>query len=153
MRAMITRDRFASTESRTLSWKSFPLIIDSQPPDKHAPLTWWRTRRPNQFCKKDAASVRLALAGTRIESEMRWQDAATGDCEDDAASAIGICVRQIKQHPINADEVDLAVSATLAYALLGDPASAVLLSWALKHRAKIDPCCDLLSDLWLVAEF
>jgi len=116
------------------------------------PLAWWRNRRPSRLFRKDSASLRLALAGTRIESEPRWSDAATGDCQD-GALAIGICVRQIKQHPINAIEVDLAASATLAYALLGDAASAVLLSWALKHRAKIDPPCALLSDLWLVADF
>lgn len=118
-----------------------------------APLAWWRTRRPNQLSRKDSALLRLAMAGTRIESEPRWRDAATGDSEGDGALAIGICVRQIKQHPINAVEVDMAVSATLAYALLGDAASAVLLAWALKHRAKIEPSCALLSDLWLVADF
>jgi hypothetical protein len=93
------------------------------------------------------------LAWTEIEREPRWRDATTGQDEDDGALAIGICVRQIKQYPINAVEVDLAVSATLAYALLGDAASMVLISWALKHRAKIDPPCALLSDLWLIADF
>ena len=97
--------------------------------------------------------MRFALAGTRIESEPHWPDAARGDGEGYAAIAIGICVRQIKRHPINAPEVDMAVSATLAYALLGDAASAVLLSWALKHRAKVEPGCAVLSDLWLVADF
>jgi hypothetical protein len=92
------------------------------------------------------------LAGLCVECEPRWREAATGDAEH-AAAAIGICVRQVRKHPINAPEVDLAVSATLAYALLGDAACAVLMAWALKHRAKIDPPCDLLSDLWLVADF
>jgi len=93
------------------------------------------------------------LAGTRIESEDCWQDAAIGDGKALAAVAIGICVRQIKKHPIIATEVDLAVSATLAYALLGDAASAVLLAWALKHRAKIEPRCAVLSDFWLISDF
>jgi hypothetical protein len=97
--------------------------------------------------------LRIALGGTRIESEDRWQDAALGDRKRHAATAIGICVRQIKKHPIIATEVDFAVSATLAYALLGDAASAVLLAWALKHRAKIEPRCAVLSDFWLISDF
>jgi hypothetical protein len=67
-----------------------------------------------------------------------------GDAKAHAAVAIGICVRLIKKHPIIATEVDFAVSATLAYALLGDAASAVLLAWALKHRARIEPQCAVL---------
>lgn len=76
-----------------------------------------------------------------------------GDGKAHAAVAIGICVRQIKKHPIIATEVDFAVSATLAYALLGDAASAVLMAWALKHRAKIEPRCAVLSDFWLISDF
>lgn len=117
------------------------------------PLIWWRKRTPYQFVRRDAASLRMALTATQLDNEVRWRDTITGNVTEFAATAIGICVRQIKKHPIDAIEVDLAVSATLSYALLGDAACAVLMAWALKHRAKIDPPCALLSDLWLIADF
>lgn len=148
MRAATTTNRFRFHLIRTPSEYAPAPIVDSE-----SPLVWWRTRRPDQLLRKDSASLRLALAGTCIDSEPRWRDAATGDGDEYAAFAIGISVRQIRKHPIVANEVDLAVSATLAYALLGDAASAVLLAWALRHRAKIDPPCALLSDLWLITDF
>ena len=117
------------------------------------PFACWRRRRPDQLSRKDSTSLRLAFAGTRIESEPRWQEVATGHWAGNSALAIGICIRQVKMHPINAVEVDLAVSATLACALLGDAASAILMSWALRHRAQIEPSCALLGDLWLIADF
>jgi len=149
MRATNARDLIISAAT----WESFKLIEEPPPTDANTPFTWWRTRTPDQFQRIDAASLRMALAGTRIVDEPRWQDAATGDDRSYAATAIGICVRQVKEYPINAAEVDLAVSAILAYAILGDAASAILMAWALKHRAKIDPPCALLSDLWLIADF
>jgi hypothetical protein len=118
-----------------------------------SPLVFWRTRRPDQMRPIDAASVRMALAGTLISGECRWEDAIAGDGDGYAAVGIGICVRQMKKHPVDAAEVELAMSATLAYALLGDAASAVVMAWALRHRAKIDPRCSLLSDLWLASDF
>lgn len=121
--------------------------------DPRPPLIWWRTRTPDEFVRRDAASLRMALTAMNLENEVRWRDTIAGDVQGYAATAIGICVRQIKAHPIDAIEVDLAVSATLSYALLGDAACAVLMSWALKHRARIDPPCAMLSDLWLIANF
>jgi cardiolipin synthase len=47
----------------------------------------------------------------------------------------------------------LALSAVLACALEGDPASAILISSALRRRSKFDPSCRQLSLLWLVAKF
>lgn len=117
------------------------------------PLIWWRKRTPDQFVRRDAASLRMALTATHLENEALWRDTIIGDVQEYAATAIGICVRQVKNHRIDDIEVDLAVSATLSYALLGDAASAVLMSWALKHRAEIDPPCAVLSDLWLIANF
>lgn len=147
MRTTNARDSFAFQFIRPPAGAAASVV------EPEAPLAWWRRRRPDQLFRKDAASLRLALAGTCIKGEARWRDAAAGDFEGDGALAIGICVRQIKRHPMDAIEVDLAVSATLANALLGDAASTVLMSWALKHRAKLDPPCALLSDLWLVADF
>lgn len=153
MRATNARDLIMYAEDSPLRWDSFHLVKNSPSKGVDTPLVWWRTRRPNRLHRTDAASLRLALVGTRIQHEPRWSDAATGDHQTYAAAAIGICVRQFRIHPINATEIDLAVSATLAFALLGDAASAVLISWALRHRAKIDPPCAKLSDLWLIADF
>jgi hypothetical protein len=118
-----------------------------------SPLSWWRTRRPNRFVRKDAATLRLALAGSLINGEPRWREAATGGRDGDRPIVIGICMRQVMRHRIDSIEVDLAASATLACALLGDTASARFLSWALEQRARIDPFCALLSDLWLISDF
>ncbi len=148
MRTAVVRDLFTLQVIRPVAGNDLKSAVLPE-----SPLAWWRSRRPDQLLRKDSASLRSALAGTRIESEPRWQDVTTGDGIRDGALAIGICVRQIKQYPINAIEVDFAVSAVLAYALLGDAACAVLMPWALKHRAKIDPPCAPLSDLWLIAEF
>lgn len=131
-------------------------LPDGQPPSvfvPDSPLTLWRTRIPALLCRKDAASVRMALCGTRIEGETNWREAISGEDDDFAAIAIGICIRQAKKYPFDAPEIDISVSAVLAYALLGDAASAVVMSWALKNRAKFDRPCALYSDLWLVSNF
>ncbi len=133
-----------------------PLLPDGQPPSEFgpdSPLTLWRTRVPTHLCRKDAASVRLALCGTRIAGETNWREAISGENDDFAAIAIGICIRQTKKYPFDAVEIDMSVSAVLAYALLGDAASAVVMSWALKNRARFDRPCALYSDLWLVSNF
>ncbi len=74
------------------------------------PLIWWRRRGPDQFVRRDATSLRLALTATHLDDETRWRDTITGDVQEYAATAIGICVRQIKKHPIDSIEVDIAVS-------------------------------------------
>jgi hypothetical protein len=127
--------------------------LSDRPADAVSPLIYWRTRRPDQMCRKDSASIRFALSGSQLDCENRWLHAILGDGEGDETVAMHICLRQIKSHPIDAPEVDLAVSATLANALLGKPTSAIFLSWVLAHRAKIDPRCALYSDLWLLADF
>ena len=111
-----------------------------------------RMKVPVPFRNKDAQRGGVDGGGLPM-SPRRTQEAFWRNPKALAAVAIGICVRQIKKHPIIATEVDLAVSATLAYALLGDAASAVLLAWALKHRAKIEPRCAVLSDFWLISDF
>lgn len=154
MRAAITP--IIKLKDTSGSVQHFTASIHPPPLGNHRvdlPLTWWRKRTPDQLVRRDAASLRMALTATHLENEALWRDTITGDVQEYAATAIGICVRQIKTHRIDATEVDIAVSATLSYALLGDAACAVLMSWALKHRARIDPPCALLSDLWLLADF
>lgn len=114
-----------------------------------SPLTWWRTRRPSALLCRGIGGIREVLLGTEIHGEPDWSRAILGD----PAVAIRVAVEQMKARRITAVEVDLALSAVLACALEGDPASAILISSALRRRSKYDPSCKLLSDLWLVAKF
>ena len=114
-----------------------------------SPLIWWRTRKPSVFLCWGIGGIRAVLLGTEIRGEPDWSRAILGD----AAVAIRVAVAQMKVRKITATEVDLALSAVLACALEGDPASAILISSALRRRSKLDPSCRLLSQLWLVAKF
>jgi hypothetical protein len=114
-----------------------------------SPLIWWRTRRPSPLLCKGIGGIREALLGTEIQGEPEWPRAILGD----AAVAIRIAVGQMKVCKITATEVDIALSAVLACALEGDPASAIVVSSALRRRSKCDPSCKTLSLLWLVAKF
>jgi hypothetical protein len=114
-----------------------------------SPLDWWRTRRPSALLCRGIGGIREALLGTEIPGTMDWFRAIHGD----AAIAIRVAVEQMKLRSITAVEVDLALSAVLACALEGDPASAIVISSALRRRSKCEPPCKLLSELWLVAKF
>jgi hypothetical protein len=119
---------------------------------KHAqlsPLIWWRTRKPSLLLCKGIGEIREAVLGTQISGQPDWSRAILGD----AAVAIRVAVEQMKVGVITATEVDLALSAVLACALEGDRASPIVISSALRRRAKDDPSCKPLSDLWLVAKF
>ena len=115
----------------------------------YSPLIWWRTRKPSVFLCWGIGGIRAVLLGTEIPGEPDWSRAILGD----AAVAIRVAVAQMKVRKITATEVDLALSAVLACALEADPASAILISSALRRRSKLDPSCRLLSLLWLVAKF
>lgn len=118
-------------------------------PAQFSPLIWWRTRRPSPLLCKGIGGIREALLGTEIQGEPEWPRAILGD----AAVAIRIAVGQMKVCKITATEVDIALSAVLACALEGEPASAIVVSSALRRRSKCDPSCKTLSLLWLVAKF
>jgi hypothetical protein len=112
-------------------------------------LIWWRTRVPTEFTGKDNTILRWTLLQNKITEEPHWSDAVVGK----VATAINIAIRCLKTRPINHPEVDLALSAMLACALDHDVTAGILISSALRRRAKIDPRCRLLSDLWLIADF
>ncbi len=114
-----------------------------------SPLIWWRTRAPSPLLCKGIGGIRKALLGTEVPEELDWSRAILGD----AAIAIRIAVEQMKVRKITATEVDLSLSAVLACALEGEPASAIVISSALRRRSKLDPSCKTLSLLWLVAKF
>jgi hypothetical protein len=125
------------------------LILSAADSDPESPFTWWRTRPPGQFTGKDSAVLRWALLQSNIAEEPYWPDAVVGK----VTAAINIAIRCLKTRPINHPEVDLALSAMLACALDHDVTAGILISSALRRRAKIDPRCRLLSDLWLIADF
>ncbi len=114
-------------------------------PTAQFPLRWWRTRAPEGFNARDLTVLRKALIIRPFVTEHDWYRAITGD----AAAAIGIAARQMLDRSITAPEIDLSVTAVLACALEGDAASRVLISSALRRRAKIDPTCKCLSEKWL----
>lgn len=114
-----------------------------------SPLIWWRTRKPSALLCRGVGGIREALLGTRIPEEPEWSRAILGD----AAVAIRIAVGQMQKRTITAAEIDLALSAVLACALEGEPASAIVISSALRRRSKCDPSCRTLSLLWLTARF
>jgi hypothetical protein len=126
-----------------------PISVNRAPSVQLSPLVWWRTRKPRLRLCQGIREIREALLGTEIRGQPDWSRAILGD----AAIAIGVAGEQMKAHVITATEVDLALSAVLACALEGDPASPIVISSALRRRAKDDPSCKPLSDLWLVAKF
>lgn len=113
-----------------------------------SPLAWWRTRKPSVLLCRQIRAIREALIGTELQGQPDWNRAILGD----PAIAIGIAVKQMSERAITASEVDLSLSAVLACALEGDPASAIVISSALRRRSKCDPPCRQLSLLWLIAK-
>jgi hypothetical protein len=116
--------------------------------EKLSPLIWWRTRKPGLLLCKGIGELREAVLGTEISGQPDWSRAILGDAD----VAIRVAVGQMKVRKITAAEVDLALSAVLACALEGDPASAIVISSALRRRSKCDPSCGSLSERWLVAK-
>lgn len=114
-------------------------------PGSRFPFGWWRMRDPVSFNARDLTILRKILLRTPFAAEPDWHRAITGD----AATAIGIAAHQMLSRSIAAPEIDLSVTAVLACALESDAASRVLISSALRRRAKIDPTCKCLSEKWL----
>ncbi|WP_316228441.1 hypothetical protein [Bradyrhizobium sp. SZCCHNR1039] len=110
----------------------------------HPPVHWWRTRRPQDFEATDVRILRAELFKTDAIDDCDWLYAVTGN----AAAAIGIAIRALKQHGMTNPAIDAVVSAVLCCALEGDGASKVLLLSALRRRQKIDPRCRHLVLLW-----
>jgi hypothetical protein len=108
------------TNSRALEIsESFGVSRDARVPalalagddnDPVPPLTWWRTKAPGEFRKRDSAILRWALMGTRISGEPHWPDVVTGE----VPAAIKVAVDRLKNRKIDHVEIDLALSARLA---------------------------------------
>jgi hypothetical protein len=117
-----------------------PVII----PLQH-PLSWWRTRPPDQFKKTDVHIARHFLTGSAIIGEPHWFLGAAGD----AAIAVGVALRTQRRKGNTLITVDLAMTAVLLTALEGNVTAALLMSAMLKRRSDIDRRCPMLSDSWL----
>lgn len=116
--------------------------------DGASPLIWWRTRTPSEFEPNDANIIRHALKGTTITAEPCWPGATTNQI----TTAIRVAVALLKtRHPAD-PEIDLALSALLAFAVDGDVTAGILISSALRRRSHVDPPCRVLGDLWLIAD-
>jgi hypothetical protein len=109
------------------------------------PLSWWRTRRADEFKEADVFIARHFLTRSAIIGEPHWFLGAAGD----AAVAIGVALRAQRQRGQTLVSLDLAMTAVLSVALEGDATAAFLLSATLKRRSCIDPLCGALSDAWL----
>jgi hypothetical protein len=149
MRVTMNHARISGETFQAWSSKPPATPLNLATPGADSPLIWWRTRMADDFSRSDVAPLRAALKGTRITFEPRWSAAVRGD----AAAAIGIAVRQLRNHPAGVREIDLALSATVACAIERDAASPMLISWALNLRSMIDPRYRALSDSWLVVDF
>jgi hypothetical protein len=113
-----------------------------------SPLTWWRTRAPGEFELKDATVLRRALKGTTIEGEHNWPSPTTRQITTTIRTAVDLLRMRSVTHP----EIDLALSALLAFAIDGDVTAGILISSALRRRSHLDPPCRILGDLWLIAD-
>jgi len=115
-----------------------------------SPLTWWRTREPWSFIDRRAGSSQLLTQVRTLPiCDPDWRTAAHGD----ASAAIAVAIRQMQKHVISAPEIDFALAAVLACALVGDVTCPVVISSALRRRSKIDPICGRLIEPWLRAKF
>jgi len=113
-----------------------------------SPLHWWRTRRPYDFELQDARVIRVQLFKTDTVQDSDWLRAVTGN----AAAAIGVAIRALKQHGMTNPAIDATMSAVLCCAIEGDNASKVLILSALRRRKKIDSYCRHLVLLWSDAD-
>lgn len=149
-------NRKVTTASKQLTGKRSPSANRDRPtvrPYKNLPLgisfphplSWWRTRRAQQFRKVDVAIARNFLERSAIIGEPHWHLGAGGD----AAVAIGVALRIRRRQGEKLVLVDVAMTAVLCCALDGDVTAAVLLSTILQERAAIEPACAELSDSWL----
>jgi hypothetical protein len=109
------------------------------------PLSWWRTRRAQEFRHVDITIARAMLNRSAIVGEPHWHLGARGD----KAVAIGVAVRVQRRSGNNQVLIDVAMTAVLCCALEGDLASALLLSGTLKRLAASCPHCEELSNSWL----
>jgi len=111
-------------------------------------LSWWRARPAHSFKDIDVVIARLFLRKSAIIGEPHWFLGAAGD----AAVALGVAIRILRQERPNQVLLDLAMTAVLCVALEGHAPAALLLSSTLMRRSGIEAHCEVLSDTWLNAK-
>lgn len=130
-------------------WTTSSNFVIAHPAGYHpAVLTWWRKRPPLDFCEDEAEIVRQAVAEAIDASRMCWWSEITVD----VAIAVGVGINRMKMRNTFHPEIDIALSAVLAFAIEGNAAAAVVISSGLRRRAHLDPRCYMLGALWLAAE-
>jgi hypothetical protein len=128
---------------------SFPFVI-AHPAgfERDSVLKWWRTHPPLHFCDVDADILRRAVSGSVRRSETDWRNGITAE----VTTAIGVAIDRMKRREISHPDIDIALSAVLAFAIEGDDTAGIIIASGLRRRACFDPCCRRLSKLWLSIE-
>lgn len=109
------------------------------------PLTWWRTRRPDQFKHVDIYIARYVLSKSAIIGEAHWHLGAAGN----PAVAINVARRANKRRGASLVSLDVAMTAVLCVALEGHIQAKLFLAAILNQRSAFDQVAVDLSDLWL----
>ncbi|WP_256807643.1 hypothetical protein [Bradyrhizobium sp. Bra64] len=109
------------------------------------PLTWWRTRRPDQFKQVDIYIARYVLSKSAIIGEAHWHLGAAGN----PAVAINVARRANKRRGASLVSLDVAMTAVLCVALEGNIQAKLFLAAILSQRSTFDQVAVDLSDRWL----
>ncbi|MBR0684404.1 hypothetical protein JQ594_00610 [Bradyrhizobium manausense] len=109
------------------------------------PLSWWRTRRPENFKEVDIYIARHLLTKSAIIGEPHWHLGAAGN----GPIAINVAWRANKRCGASLVSVDVAMTAVLCIALEGNVEAKLFLAAILQQRSDVDHTCGALSDSWL----
>jgi hypothetical protein len=109
------------------------------------PLSWWRTRRPEQFKQVDLYIARYVLTKSAIIGEPHWHLGAAGN----PSIAINVARRANKRRGASLVSVDVAMTAVLCIALEGNVEAKLFLAAILHQRSDVDQVSGELSDRWL----
>lgn len=116
--------------------------FSSNAPLSISPLAWWRNLCAPAFTPEHATALRQRLVRAKIPGAHRFRDASRGD----AAAAIGIALRLLRDPEVNPDRLDVALSAVQLCALNGDWAARDVLVLALRRSG--DPASALIAESW-----
>lgn len=88
------------------------------------PLHWWRTLPASTFTSEHVETVAKTLSVFLILGEPQWKAAIAGD----ATAAIGVALRVTKDCQLPTAAVDIAMTALLRPALVGDAGAALVMA-------------------------
>jgi hypothetical protein len=110
------------------------------------PLASWRTLRALDFSFHDVTSMRTLLARTTLLGQPKWAAAAGGD----GAAAVAVAISFIPTEKITSS-LDLAMTASIACAIEGDPGAAIVASSILRHLPGATPRHHQIVTSWFVS--